>query len=59
MRACRAADRDVAVESERLPESFANDPADRSIAATARLHDFPLVTADAAIRGHLEIGTLG
>lgn len=33
-----------------LPESFRGDPADRMIVATARLHDLPLATHDAAIR---------
>lgn len=41
---------DVAIESERLPDSFPRDPADRMIAATARIHHLTLVTADRAIR---------
>jgi PIN domain nuclease of toxin-antitoxin system len=35
---------------DRLPKSFHGDPADRIIVATARAHDLPLATADAAIR---------
>lgn len=48
---------EVAIESERFPDSFPRDPADRLIAATARLHDLTLVTADAALRAHDSIRT--
>jgi len=34
------------------------DPADRLIAATARLHNAPLVTSDTALRGLKEITTI-
>ena len=42
---------DVAIESEQFPEDFPSDPADRLIAATARVYDLTLLTADAALRG--------
>ena len=49
---------EVAIESEHLPDSFPADPADRLIAATARIHDLMLVTADAGLRGRAELRTL-
>jgi PIN domain nuclease of toxin-antitoxin system len=49
---------EVAIESERLPDDFPNDPADRLIAATARLHDLTLLTADRALRARPELRTL-
>ena len=39
----------ISVESCNLPENFHQDPADRIIVATARVHDLCLVTADKAI----------
>jgi PIN domain nuclease of toxin-antitoxin system len=39
----------IAVESTILPSEFHKDPADRLIVATARVHDCPLMTADAKI----------
>jgi PIN domain nuclease of toxin-antitoxin system len=41
---------DVAIESEQFGRSFPADPADRLIAATARVHDLTLITSDAPIR---------
>jgi PIN domain nuclease of toxin-antitoxin system len=41
---------DIAIESERLGESFPPDPADRLIVATARVHDLTLITSDRPIR---------
>jgi PIN domain nuclease of toxin-antitoxin system len=41
---------DVAIESEQLGGTFPSDPADRLIAATARVHDLTLVTSDRPIR---------
>lgn len=41
---------DVALESQKLGRRFPSDPADCLIAATARVHGVPLVTADGAIR---------
>ena len=49
---------DVAIESEQLGESFPPDPADRLIAATARVHDLTLITADRAIRKCGSVQTL-
>ena len=40
----------IAVDAVRLGNSFSNDPADRLIAATARVHGHTLVTADRRIR---------
>ena len=41
---------DVAIESEQLGDSFPPDPADRLIAATARVHNLTLITSDRPIR---------
>lgn len=41
---------DVAIESEHLGEGFSPDPADRLIAATARVHDLILITSDRPMR---------
>ncbi len=43
-------DVDVVLTQRRLPENFHNDPADRLIAATALLADYPLATYDNKIR---------
>ena len=40
---------EIVVESCRLPDGFAKDPADRILVATARSLDCPLVTADEEI----------
>jgi PIN domain nuclease of toxin-antitoxin system len=40
----------IALDAVRLGKSFPNDPADRLIAATARVHGHTLVTADRRIR---------
>ncbi len=49
---------DVAIESEQLGDSFPADPADCLIAATARVHDLTLITADAGIRKSGAVRTL-
>lgn len=49
---------EIAIESERLSPRFPDDPADRLIAATARVHDLTLVTRDRAIRASREVPTL-
>ena len=49
---------EVAIESEHLGEAFPRDPADRLIAATARVYDLTLVTADRAIRQSGAVRTL-
>jgi PIN domain nuclease of toxin-antitoxin system len=41
---------EVALEMMRLPARFHRDPADQLIAATARVHDLVLLTADERIR---------
>jgi len=43
---------EIAVESTNLPGSFHRDPADQILVATARIHNCPLVTLDAKIRGY-------
>jgi PIN domain nuclease of toxin-antitoxin system len=49
---------DVAIESEHLGSEFPADPADRVIAATARVHGLTLITADKAIRKSRVVRTL-
>ena len=39
------------MESSYMPVDMLPDPMDRSIAATARTEDIPLVTADQRVRG--------
>jgi PIN domain nuclease of toxin-antitoxin system len=41
---------DTVIAVNDLPARFHGDPADRMIVATARVHDFPLATHDAAIK---------
>ena len=43
-------DVDTVIAVDRLPPEFQGDPADRLIAATARVHDLVLATHDRAIR---------
>jgi PIN domain nuclease of toxin-antitoxin system len=49
---------EVAIESERFSSGFPIDPADRLIAATARVHDLILLTRDRSMRASQEIKTL-
>lgn len=42
-------DPNIAIESTRLPGALHADPADRVLAATARIHGLTLVTRDAAL----------
>lgn len=49
---------DVAIESEELGSGFPPDPADRLIAATARLHDLTLITSDGPLRQTRAVRTL-
>lgn len=49
---------DVAIESEQLGGRFPPDPADRLIAATARVHDLTLITSDRPIRKSGVVRTL-
>ena len=43
---------EVAVDACRLPGDFHKDPADRIIVATARVHNFSLLTKDRKIRDY-------
>jgi PIN domain nuclease of toxin-antitoxin system len=49
---------DVAIESGALGDAFPADPADRLIAATARVHDLVLITSDIPIRKARAVRTL-
>jgi PIN domain nuclease of toxin-antitoxin system len=49
---------DVAIESEQLGDLFPPDPADRLIAATARVHNLTLITSDRPIRKSGAVRTL-
>ncbi len=48
----------IAIESTRLPPPFHNDPADRIIVATARIHQCPLLTVDRKIRNYAHVQAL-
>ena len=45
----------IAEKSVQLFKSYNSDPADRLIAATALIHDVPLITADTRIRQSNEV----
>jgi PIN domain nuclease of toxin-antitoxin system len=49
---------EIAVASTQLPQPFHRDPADQIIVATARLHNIPLLTADARLLRYPYILTL-
>ena len=49
---------DVAIDSERFDETFPADPADRLVAATARVHGLTLITSDRPIRRSRAVRTL-
>ena len=49
---------EIAWEAYNLPGSFHNDPADRVLVATARLHDLVLVSADDLILRYPHVKTL-
>lgn len=51
-------DRELAVQSTRLPGGFHADPADRIIVALARRHAAPLITADGKIRAYPHVRTV-
>lgn len=54
-----AVEAEIATAAALLPgEELRGDPADRIIYATARAHDAPLVTKDAALRAYDPRGTL-
>jgi PIN domain nuclease of toxin-antitoxin system len=48
---------DVAIEAYSLPTPFHRDPADRLLAATARIHSLVLVTADERILRYRSVRT--
>lgn len=48
----------IARESNRLPGDFHEDPADRLIVATARVHDLVLVTSDEKILAYPHVRSL-
>lgn len=49
---------EIAVESTKLPSGFHKDPADQIIAATARIYNVPIVTADVKIRNYKHVRIL-
>lgn len=49
---------EIAIESYNLPEPFHNDPADRILAATARINDLTLLTADQRILNYPHLRTM-
>lgn len=48
----------IAIESTRLPGEFHRDPADQIIVATARVHDYPLLTVDDRILNYAHVKLL-
>ena len=48
----------IAIESTQLPAGFHKDPADQIIVATARIHNYPLLTVDARILDYEHVETL-
>ena len=48
----------IVVESTRLPQPFHKDPADQMIVATARIHDYPIATADDKILNYAHVRTV-
>lgn len=48
----------IAVESTKLPGTFHRDPADQLIVATARVHDWSLLTADDRILNYPHVKLL-
>ena len=49
---------EIALESANLPGGFTSDPADEIIVATARHHNFTLITSDQRIRRYRHVKTL-
>lgn len=49
---------EVAIVSEQWPPSFPKDPADRLIAATARVHGLTLITADHRLQESEQLQTV-
>ena len=50
--------REIAIESTRLPGEFHRDPADRILAATARIEDLTLLTRDQRMLNYARQGHL-
>ena len=48
----------IVVESTRLPPPFHKDPTDQMIVATARIHDYPIATADDKILNYAHVRTV-
>ena len=48
----------VAITSTRLPGSFSQDPVHQLIAATALVHDCPLITSDEKMLGFSQLVTI-
>ncbi len=48
----------IAVQSVLLPLSLHSDPADRMIAATACIHNIPLITKDSRLRACAQVKTV-
>ena len=53
-----AMDREIGIQSVRLPGDFHKDPADRIIVATARKFASPVVTADERIIAYPHVKTI-
>lgn len=50
--------RSIAIEAYRLPGKFHNDPADRILAATARLYGMTLVSADRRLLRYRHVSSI-
>ena len=50
---------EIAIASTELPDNFHRDPADQIIVATARWHDFTLITSDRKILKYAHVETVG
>ncbi len=50
---------EIAVASTQLPDNFHRDPADQIIVATARWHDYALITSDRKILHYAHVKTVG
>ena len=49
---------EIALASANLPDGFKSDPADEIIVATARFHNFTLITSDKRIQRYRHVKTL-
>ena len=55
---CIPIDLDIIEEAYSLPEDFHQDPADRIIVATARVHDMAVITGDRKILDYPHVNSL-